>query len=122
MEELLNHIFGSLNSSEKAIKRLRAANAKQNSINKSIVAFSCAVAFYVVVVTDHENRIRDKKIAALNAEIEELKHLEEAGLLEWQGAKMVVPIKGRLLARRVAMTFDRHLRESQAKGTYSKVL
>jgi hypothetical protein len=27
-----------------------------------------------------------------------------------------------LLARRVAMTFDRHLRESQAKGTYSKVL
>jgi hypothetical protein len=26
------------------------------------------------------------------------------------------------LARRVAMTFDRHLRESQAKGTYSKVL
>ncbi len=56
------------------------------------------------------------------AEIEELKHLEEAGLLEWQGAKMVVPIKGRLLARRVAMTFDRHLRESLAKGTYSKVL
>lgn len=73
MEELLNHIFGSLNSSEKAIKRLRAADAKQNSINKSIAAFSFAVAFYVVV-TDHENRIRDKKIAALNAEIEELKH------------------------------------------------
>ena len=73
MEELLNHIFGSLNSSEKAIKRLRAADAKQNSINKSIVVFSFAVAFYVVV-TDHENRIRDKKIAALNAEIEELKH------------------------------------------------
>ena len=73
MEELLNHIFGSLNSSEKAIKRLRAADAKQNSINKSIVAFSFAVAFYVVV-TDHKNRIRDKKIAALNAEIEELKH------------------------------------------------
>ena len=73
MEELLNHIFGSLNSSEKAIKRLRAADAKQNSINKSIVAFSFAVAFYVVV-TDHENRIRDKKIAALNAEIEGLKH------------------------------------------------
>ena len=73
MEELLNHIFGSLNSSEKAIKRLRAADAKQNSINKSMVAFSFAVAFYVVV-TDHENRIRDKKIAALHAEIEELKH------------------------------------------------
>ena len=73
MEELLNHIFGSLNSSEKAIKRLRAAEAKQNSINNSIVAFLFVTAFYVVV-TDHKNRIRDKKIAALNAEIEELKH------------------------------------------------
>jgi len=55
-------------------------------------------------------------------EIEELKGLEQAGLLEWQGAIMQVPIKGRLLARRVAMTFDRHLRESQAVGSYSKVL
>jgi oxygen-independent coproporphyrinogen-3 oxidase len=56
------------------------------------------------------------------AEVSDLKSLEEAGLLEWEGANLLVPIKGRLLARRVAMTFDRHLRESQAKGTYSKVL
>lgn len=55
-------------------------------------------------------------------EIEELKSLEEAGLLNWEGESILVPTKGRLLARRVAMTFDRHLRESQAKGTYSKVL
>lgn len=56
------------------------------------------------------------------AEIDELKNLEEAGLLEWAGDNILVPTKGRLLARRVAMVFDRHLRESQAKGTYSKVL
>ena len=56
------------------------------------------------------------------AEIEELKSLGEAGLLDWEGETILVPTKGRLLARRVAMTFDRHLRESQAKGTYSKVL
>lgn len=55
-------------------------------------------------------------------EMQELKDLEEAGLLEWRGTELQVPIKGRLLARRVAMTFDRHLRESQAQGTYSKVL
>ena len=55
-------------------------------------------------------------------ELAELKDLEQAGLLEWHGSVLAVPIKGRLLARRVAMTFDRHLRESQAKGTYSKVL
>ena len=55
-------------------------------------------------------------------EIDELKELEQAGLLEWRENDIYVPIKGRLLARRVAMTFDRHLRESQARGTYSKVL
>ncbi|WP_353426720.1 oxygen-independent coproporphyrinogen III oxidase [Polynucleobacter sp. MWH-UH19D] len=55
-------------------------------------------------------------------EVNELKELEEAGLLEWNNDEIYVPIKGRLLARRVVMTFDRHLRESQAKGTYSKVL
>jgi oxygen-independent coproporphyrinogen-3 oxidase len=55
-------------------------------------------------------------------ELKELKELEAAGLLEWRGDEVYVPIKGRLLARRVAMTFDRHLRESQARGTYSKVL
>lgn len=55
-------------------------------------------------------------------DVEELKQLAEAGLLEWKGKTIFVPAKGRLLARRVAMTFDRHLRESQATGTYSKVL
>ena len=55
-------------------------------------------------------------------EIEELKDIERAGLLEWQGTTILVPIKGRLLARRIAMTFDLHLRKSIAKGTYSKVL
>jgi len=55
-------------------------------------------------------------------ELEELRDLEDAGLLEWDGEKIIVPMKGRLLVRRVAMAFDRHLRESQARGTYSKVL
>jgi len=54
--------------------------------------------------------------------LEELRDLEDAGLLEWDGEKIIVPMKGRLLVRRVAMAFDRHLRESQARGTYSKVL
>jgi len=55
-------------------------------------------------------------------ELEELRDLEDAGLLEWDGEKIIVPMKGRLLVRRVAMAFDRHLRKSQARGTYSKVL
>ena len=55
-------------------------------------------------------------------ELPELKELEEAGLLEWQGKKIYVPTKGRLLVRRVAMVFDRHLRDVQTEARYSKVV
>ena len=71
-----------------------------------------------VFAADHQINFQEY----FKTEIEELKDLEQAGLLEWRNGEIVVPIKGRLLARRVAMTFDRHLRESQARGTYSKVL
>jgi oxygen-independent coproporphyrinogen-3 oxidase len=55
-------------------------------------------------------------------ELPELADLELAGLLEWQGKRIVIPIKGRLLVRRVAMTFDRHLRDAQTQARYSKVV
>ena len=55
-------------------------------------------------------------------EYQELKALEDAGLVVLNDYDINVPIKGRLLARRVAMVFDRHLRESKALGIYSKVL
>jgi oxygen-independent coproporphyrinogen-3 oxidase len=55
-------------------------------------------------------------------ELPELKELEEAGLLEWRGKKIHVPTKGRLLVRRVAMVFDRHLRDVQTEAKYSKVV
>jgi oxygen-independent coproporphyrinogen-3 oxidase len=55
-------------------------------------------------------------------EYQELKALEDAGLVVLNNYDINVPIKGRLLARRVAMVFDRHLRESKALGIYSKVL
>ena len=55
-------------------------------------------------------------------ELTELRVLEDAGLVKFNAHEIIVPIKGRLLVRRVAMTFDRHLKESQSLGTYSKVL
>jgi oxygen-independent coproporphyrinogen-3 oxidase len=55
-------------------------------------------------------------------ELPELKELEEAGLLEWHGRKIYVPTKGRLLVRRVAMAFDRHLRDAKTHARYSKVV
>ena len=55
-------------------------------------------------------------------ELMELKDLEPAGLMHWEGPKIVVPTKGRLLVRRVAMTFDRHLRDVKTEARYSKVV
>jgi len=55
-------------------------------------------------------------------ELPELADLEVAGLLEWHGDVIVIPTKGRLLVRRVAMTFDRHLRDAQTEARYSKVV
>jgi len=55
-------------------------------------------------------------------ELEELKELEQAGLMEWQGDVIHIPTKGRLLVRRVAMAFDAHLRKNKMTANYSKVV
>ena len=55
-------------------------------------------------------------------EASELNNLEDCGLIEWHGDTLTVPISGRLLVRRVAMVFDRHLRESLSQGSYSKIV
>ena len=56
------------------------------------------------------------------SELEELKELAQAGLVQWQETKITVPTKGRLLVRRLAMAFDKHLREAQTPALYSKVV
>ena len=55
-------------------------------------------------------------------ELVDLKDLEQAGLVEWQGSRIVVPIKGRLLVRRVAMVFDKYLRKQTTQASYSKLV
>ena len=55
-------------------------------------------------------------------ELQELKELEQAGLVQWQAHVIKIPIHGRLLIRRVAMVFDRYLRESKTQASYSKLV
>ena len=57
-----------------------------------------------------------------SAELPELAQLEEDGLLSLRGSELTVTPSGRLLVRRVCMTFDRHLRERRERATYSKVV
>lgn len=55
-------------------------------------------------------------------ELSELEELSLAGLMEWRDGTIVVPTKGRLLVRRVAMAFDAHLRHTKTEARYSKVV
>jgi oxygen-independent coproporphyrinogen-3 oxidase len=55
-------------------------------------------------------------------ELEELKRLEQDGLVELQPGWIVVTPRGRLLVRVVCMAFDRYLREGRQQASYSKVM
>lgn len=55
-------------------------------------------------------------------ELEELRRLEQAGLVRFEDDFIVVTDAGRLLVRAVAMVFDHHLRADQAQRRYSKVI
>jgi oxygen-independent coproporphyrinogen III oxidase len=57
-----------------------------------------------------------------SAEIEDLRRLEEDGLVELQPGWIVVTPKGRLLVRVLCMVFDRYLREQRQRQSYSRVI
>jgi oxygen-independent coproporphyrinogen-3 oxidase len=73
-----------------------------------------------VVAFSQKYRINFQQYFA--SELVELADLEKAGLVHASPDRITVPIKGRLLVRRVAMAFDRHLRDSQTQARYSKVV
>jgi len=56
------------------------------------------------------------------AELESLKEMEAAGLLEITDQWINVLPKGRMLVRVIAMAFDRYLREARERVKYSKVI
>ena len=56
------------------------------------------------------------------AELEELKALEDDGLVQIEPEWIVVTPRGRLLVRIVCMAFDRYLREGRRWAGYSRVL
>ena len=55
-------------------------------------------------------------------ELEDLRELERAGLLEISDRWIHVLPRGRLLVRAIAMTFDHHLRTKRARANYSKII
>jgi oxygen-independent coproporphyrinogen-3 oxidase len=55
-------------------------------------------------------------------ELKDLKRLEADGLVELGREWILVTPKGRLLVRAVCMVFDKYLRESRERASYSKVI
>ena len=57
-----------------------------------------------------------------STELEDLRRLEEDGLVEVRPDWIVVTPKGRLLVRILCMVFDRYLRERRQRESYSSVI
>lgn len=72
MCEIIGYIFGSLRSSETAIKGIHRTLKYQSRFNRNLGIWACAMTAYVVA-TELDRREQSKKIKELSNEIEELK-------------------------------------------------
>lgn len=75
MDEMIGYIFGSLKSSEDAVKRINKTLCHQAKINQTRTLFTFAVTVYIVAAELH-NYERNKKIEELSNEIKELKRMK----------------------------------------------
>ena len=75
MCEMLGYIFGSLRSSETAIKEIRRTLKYQSRFNRNVGLWVGAITAYVVIA-ELDRREQNKKIKELRNEIEELKRSE----------------------------------------------
>lgn len=75
MDKMVSYIFGSLESSEKAIRGIVKCLRKQNKINRSFAMFALACGIYAAM--NEKQRKQDiEKIDSLTKEVEELKKMK----------------------------------------------
>ncbi|MBS6180530.1 MAG: hypothetical protein KH921_07055 [Erysipelotrichaceae bacterium] len=75
MGEMMNYIFGSLRSSEAAIKHIQRSLKRQQRFNRNIILCTWAMTTYVIL-TELDRREQNRKIEKLSNEIEELNSSE----------------------------------------------
>lgn len=75
MGEILNYIFGSMKSTEMALKNINKALRNQSKLNNEVMIFSIAMTTYAVL-SERDRRRQEKEIKRLSKEIEELKRSE----------------------------------------------
>ncbi len=75
MGEILNYIFGSMKSTEMALKNINKVLRNQSKLNNEVMIFSVAMTTYAVL-SERDRRRQEKEIKRLSKEIEELKRSE----------------------------------------------
>lgn len=75
MCEMLGYIFGSLRSSETAIKGIRVTLKHQSRFNRNVGLWACAMTAYAVT-NEIDRKKQNKKIEELSNEIKELRRPE----------------------------------------------
>lgn len=75
MCEVLDYIFGSLKSSETALKSIQKTLRYQRGFNRNVTMLAWAMTVYVVM-NELDRREQNKKIKELSNEIKELKRSE----------------------------------------------
>lgn len=75
-----------------------------------------------IIIPDFEAQWGIRFADYFSHELEQIQSHAKDGLVEWSPKRIWVTPKGRFLARIVAMSFDRHLREASTTARYSKVI
>lgn len=75
-----------------------------------------------IVIPDFEAQWGIRFADYFSQELEQIQSHAKDGLVEWSPKRIWITPKGRFLARIVAMSFDRHLREASTTARYSKVI
>lgn len=75
MCEMMRYIFGGLQSSEVAVKRIQRILQKQQKFNRHAVLCTC-VMVACIVLTELDRQEQNRKIEKLSKDIEELKRSE----------------------------------------------
>ena len=100
---------------------LRGVELTQDDLVRRAVIHSLMCNFAVSIESIEISHLIEFR-SVFARELEELRGLEQDGLVEIQPDWIVVTPRGRLLVRAVCAVFDRYLRQQRQRATYSKVI
>ena len=115
----LDRYYAALDRGELPVMRgweLSADDVLRNAVIQSLMCH------FVLDFSAIEARFGIRFVDYFAVELDELRELAAAGLLELTGQGLTVTVSGRMLVRIIAMVFDRYLQANRQTTRYSKVI